>query len=461
MKVKYWIAIVFLIFCGLGALALHLTAFFTEWWIRVPDSSVKKLMTAEHDAPADHSIIELTHPLPYRRGLYTDCTKYLPMKLEVAKNFSMPYNERTYSAKKQKKCADRGMMYCASGVKNTDSELCYNHDKHCNRIADCNMAEDEHNCKPITDVEQEKFLCKKYNYEIDRSQVGNGINDCLDWTDETGVQCDASVTIDCDFSKGFKYCKKGARCDGIPDCLDYSDELNCEKQCTSATMIECDGRCFNSEKARCDGVSQCSSMVDEMDCKPERSKETQKVSSVELDEKHQCMKKYFNIHNAETVSLDHPMPQSRQKFTNKMFYLRLSQIVLFSAAALWMIIGVSILPLTMCCRRCLVYPVVIFSLMFILAFLCMGAGLGTFLYEFFWSRDNVHQRENVPEHEALINKYNPQILYSIKLGLSFWLMLASFLLTLFITLCSCTIYSRLPTRPKNDEYEIVQMNSYT
>ena len=57
-----------------------------------------------------------------------------------------------------------------------------------------------------------------------------------------------------------------ARCDGVNDCLDFSDEQNCPTYHCNQDQFKCrNGTCIPSNK-RCDGKYDCSDFSDEMRC---------------------------------------------------------------------------------------------------------------------------------------------------------------------------------------------------
>ncbi|XP_033095658.1 low-density lipoprotein receptor-like [Anneissia japonica] len=125
----------------------------------------------------------------------------------------------------------------------------------------------------VARIDSTPSVCVTFECDSDKclpfSSVCDGLNDCLDGTDE-GLQC-RSATVECVGEHEF-LCDDGQcilnalRCDGPTDCMDGSDELRCDIDYVQPFCKEftCDNeqRCL-SLKFLCDGVKQCSDGTDE------------------------------------------------------------------------------------------------------------------------------------------------------------------------------------------------------
>ncbi|KAI5737359.1 hypothetical protein M8J76_012726 [Diaphorina citri] len=176
------------------------------------------------------------------------------------------------------------------------SNSCIDHLKRCDRTQDCELGEDEIDCKT--------YMCPVSHYKcsndfcIPLDKVCNFIDDCGDNSDEMecshrkcwfgefqckngecippGFVCDNSSYRGCiDGSdeaecapSDFATCADGSRvhrffwCNGWPDCTDnHADELNC-RPCTGDSEYKCpNGRCIRKSNicdSKCDCVSDCS-----------------------------------------------------------------------------------------------------------------------------------------------------------------------------------------------------------
>ncbi|ESN90112.1 hypothetical protein HELRODRAFT_194679 [Helobdella robusta] len=153
--------------------------------------------------------------------------------------------------------------------------------KKCDGMLDCNDGTDELGCTAVTTVRPFTpsstpfscnlgFECKNIRQCIFWSQVCNGVNDCLDRTDE--INCE-----NCQPPSRFR-CRNGGcvssslKCNFIDDCGDNSDEQDCDvatKPPTCPPMsIRCEGSVLQcvTESSICDGVMDCLHGDDEDGC---------------------------------------------------------------------------------------------------------------------------------------------------------------------------------------------------
>jgi low density lipoprotein-related protein 2 len=138
----------------------------------------------------------------------------------------------------------------------------------CDGLNDCLDFSDEASCTQVV-CPADYFRCRNGTC-IPQSKRCDGRFDCIDFSDE--IQC---VRRDCDRTQ-FK-CTNGTciprswMCDTENDCGDSSDESNCTVgQCDPLTQFEChgqSGRCIDRSFV-CDGANDCINNYDEENCQP-------------------------------------------------------------------------------------------------------------------------------------------------------------------------------------------------
>ncbi|XP_068726742.1 very low-density lipoprotein receptor-like isoform X2 [Montipora capricornis] len=141
----------------------------------------------------------------------------------------------------------------------------------CDGLNDCMDNSDEVGCGARLCNETDRFKCANGRCIL-RVDVCDGANDCGDNSDEatdSGPRC-PPVPLTCsssDFMCSNGHCiDKRFRCDGEDDCSDNSDEQNCSHTCKSTEFRCANGRCIDAEFV-CDLEDDCGDRSDERNCR--------------------------------------------------------------------------------------------------------------------------------------------------------------------------------------------------
>ena len=170
---------------------------------------------------------------------------------------------------------------------------------------DCLYGDDEQNSKPHPSHVPNRYRCetvpKPYQY-VSYQQLGNGIEECRDGSDEMSssvrwslLKCDHQDAYACwlfqnnerDMSSvALPYYR---HCDTIWDTINGSDERDCEEWACSPGVVKCPetGQCIQ-KNYRCDGEFDCSNGEDELSC-PNTSKQWKKERECNLTNELFCI----------------------------------------------------------------------------------------------------------------------------------------------------------------------------
>ena len=153
---------------------------------------------------------------------------------------------------------------------------------------DCLHSDDERNTQRAM-TQPFRYRCQTVPFPfqyVSYQQLGNGIEECLDGSDETSTSmrwsllpCDARESYACWIFRSNAYDLSSVvlpyfrYCDTVWDTLHGQDETNCSQWICAPGDEQCQGtgQCFNN-KDRCDGEFDCFDGEDELNCPNNTSK---------------------------------------------------------------------------------------------------------------------------------------------------------------------------------------------
>ncbi|XP_066143370.1 vitellogenin receptor [Euwallacea fornicatus] len=146
------------------------------------------------------------------------------------------------------------------------SNMCVLATQRCNGKYDCQMGEDEEDCRKEVPCPIGYFPCNNGEC-IPEKQICDHHYDCKDKSDEQNCSDKAGALRQCAPNR-FR-CADGECvderfvCDGVPDCHDSSDEHNCVSNTCTAEQFRCEsGECI-SKSWECDHEYDCKDFSDE------------------------------------------------------------------------------------------------------------------------------------------------------------------------------------------------------